>query len=851
MADLSSLLNPAPNADPDPYQHEVRTANHRGDHARPKSTRPPAVETTTPFVQPSIKSPLDTLADAATSSGPILSPTNSNRLVNIGPYNQSPQPNSRPSSSHFSPPPLSYDQPHPPAPTSPTFSAGLEQYHHPTSSEIRARRPSTATDTLVDSLPPLRRSLPDNSFTKVEQSDAPSHHGASTISSLPPFDAATSIREDQQTQNLVEDAQLTSDITQPLPEHSLTAEKQELQSIQQPGQGEVKTETNEVAPDLTTTSPQPQAHSIEAPTGAMAKGKPKPTRKRPAPKKGTATTVKPAAKKRKVEDSESVKDASSLARVNSPLSRRASKTPAPRKGKEEAETPQRSSSIAAEDAEDDDDGVFCICRKPDDHTWMIGCDGPCEDWFHGGCIDMTEKDGDLIEKYFCPNCTEAGKGETLWKRMCGLDGCDRPARVPGPNNSGSKPSKFCSREHGVEYMNNKLREEPKKDIEQSTETPAPTPAPTKGRKTNNSFQDVALNGMHDMQLTSAPKTESSQAPAPKEGEEADSDETQAQLRDGVLLPKELKALVNGVKDVSEFHRLGEEPKSDAIAAPNSHNNYSNQIPYTPLESSYLATLNTRKDALRDRKKMLDDRETLLTLVRERAKLLLEEIKKKELEEQPKKKEPIKDICGFDSRLIWPEEEFDHWRKSPEGVKALRERKLGPPTTPKPNNPQQDPPPAHPENQNPANHNGTEKQQQVNGAAPAAATATSTSEELGAGVCQKKRCERHKKWFTMQQQEIAFLRDEVRQHIRKVEAQEKETREKAMVRWLEGAPAKDIEDGEGEREGEGATLAGKDGDGGEGEAKEVGVEALDLGAELEAETVVEMEVEVEGVEVNGM
>ncbi|KAI4202835.1 MAG: hypothetical protein LQ350_002333 [Teloschistes chrysophthalmus] len=837
MADLSSLLNPAPTTDPDPHQYENRNPNHREDYARPKSIRPPPVETVTLSVQPSIKSPLDTLADAATSSGPILSPTNSNRFVNIGPYNQStPQPNSRPSSSHFSPPPLSYDHPHPPAPTPPTFSAGLQQYHHPTSSEVRARRPSTATETLVDSLPPLRHALPDDSFTKSEQTDAHSHHGDSAISSLPHFDAANSIRQDQQTQNPVEVAQLTSEITQPLPEPSLAAEE----SIQQPGQGEVKTEI--------TTSPQLPAPSIEASTEAMAKPKAKPNRKRPAPKKGTATTVKPAAKKRKVEASESVKDESSLARVSSPLSRRASKTPAPKKGKEEAETPQRSSSIAAEDAEDDDDGVFCICRKPDDHTWMIGCDGPCEDWFHGRCIDMTEKDGDLIEKYFCPNCTEAGQGQTLWKRMCRLDGCGRPARTSGPN-----PSKYCSNEHGVEYMKKKSSEkEQKKDTEKSTETQAVTPAPTKGRKTNNSFQDVSMN---DVQLTSTPKIEPSQTPASKEGEEADSDETQTQLRDGVLLPKELKALVNGVKDVAEFHRLGEEPKSDAASAPDFHNNNSNQIPYTPLEVSFLATLNTRKDALRERKKMLDDRETLLTLVRERAKLLLEEIKKKELEEQPKKKESTKDICGFDNRLIWTDEEFDDWRKSPEGTKALEERKLGPPTIPKSNNAQQDLVAPLAENQRPANNNGTEKQeqQQVNGAA-------SASEEFGAGVCQKKRCERHKKWFTLQQQEIAFSRDEARQGIRKVEAEEKEIRERAMVRWLEGAPSTVADDevvGEGQgKEGEavGVGMGMGEGDGGKVGVKEVVVE-VETGEEtkVEVEDRAETEVEGEGEEgkVNGM
>lgn len=48
--------------------------------------------------------------------------------------------------------------------------------------------------------------------------------------------------------------------------------------------------------------------------------------------------------------------------------------------------------------------VFCICRKPDNHTWMIACDGGCEDWFHGKCVNMKEDDGDLVDKYICTWC---------------------------------------------------------------------------------------------------------------------------------------------------------------------------------------------------------------------------------------------------------------------------------------------------------------------------------------------------------------------------------------------------------------------------------------------------------------
>ncbi|KAL8685556.1 MAG: hypothetical protein Q9218_007688, partial [Villophora microphyllina] len=800
MADLSSLLNPAPSTGP--VNHELGALHQKPDHATPKPSRLPPVEIGTPSVQPSVKSPLDTLADAATSSAPILSPTNPKFFGNIGAYNHSAPPStSRPSSSHFSPPPLSYDQQHAPVPTSPTFSPGLQQYHHPTSSEIRARRASAAAETAADSLPPLRRSLPNDSFQTSERTGTQSHHEDPTTSSFPALDGTSFINQDQAMKDHVEDAPVTSHIKQPSPGPSLTAEETILPTSQS-DQTEVKAETTEPAPDITATVSQPLAHPNEASTepkenidlatptenskgksspapavgaaqSAMPKPKATPNRKRPAPKKGTASAVKPAAKKRKFDTSETIKTSSPLARVASPASSRASKTPAPKKGKHESVTPQRSSSLAAEDDDEDDDGVFCICRKPDDHTWMIACDGPCEDWFHGRCVDMTEKDGDLIEKYFCPNCTEAGDGETLWKRMCRLDGCNRPARV-------SDRSKYCSDEHGAEFMRLlALEPEQRMGAKKNTGTLSTTPAPKKGRKTNNSYQDIAMG---DVLETALSIIESDQNSTPKEGEQDNTNETQAQARDGVLRPTELKALVTDVKDISEFRKLGEAPLSPPpTAAPNhdDDNNYigpedptapsppnkqsQHNIPYSPLESSLLATLTTKKDELRTRKKTLDDRETLLTLVRERAKLVLDELKKKEKINY--------DICGFDNRLVWTDEEFDIWRASPDGIATLENRKLGPPTPlPIPENLA---PHLRQQSQSDANNaNG-----QINGVAITAGA--KAEEEFVAGACQKKRCERHKHWVKLQQTEIAFAKDEARQAIRKVESEEKEVRERAM------------------------------------------------------------------------
>lgn len=130
-------------------------------------------------------------------------------------------------------------------------------------------------------------------------------------------------------------------------------------------------------------------------------------------KKGPAK--KPATKKRKIndDDNESVDGG----RSNTPSSVRASKTPGVKKqnsvsrANSPAVEPKKKGlkrgskkAVAEEDSEEEDeDRPYCICRKPDNHTWMIGCDGECEDWFHGKCVNIDPRDAELIEKYICKN----------------------------------------------------------------------------------------------------------------------------------------------------------------------------------------------------------------------------------------------------------------------------------------------------------------------------------------------------------------------------------------------------------------------------------------------------------------
>uniref|UniRef100_A0A8D0A9S1 CXXC-type zinc finger protein 1 n=1 Tax=Sander lucioperca TaxID=283035 RepID=A0A8D0A9S1_SANLU len=49
--------------------------------------------------------------------------------------------------------------------------------------------------------------------------------------------------------------------------------------------------------------------------------------------------------------------------------------------------------------------LYCICRKPDINCFMIGCDN-CSEWFHGHCINITEKMAKAIREWYCMRCRD-------------------------------------------------------------------------------------------------------------------------------------------------------------------------------------------------------------------------------------------------------------------------------------------------------------------------------------------------------------------------------------------------------------------------------------------------------------
>jgi len=386
------------------------------------------------------------------------------------------------------------------------------------------------------------------------------------------------------------------------------------------------------------------ADSVTSPT----EPKPAPSKKRPAPpsapvlkKKGTATAKKPASKKRKIDPEGDVST-----RSITPTSR-PPKTTAGKSGKKgsQAGTPVAGSSPAPDHASQvhpsddeaessEDDALYCICRKPDNHRWMIGCDGGCEDWFHGSCVDMNQADEDLVDKFICPNCEEQGRGQTTWKPMCRRVDCRKPARL-----AKGDQSKYCSDECGVLFMQEQLQR-------------------TAGAQVANASKRRAKK-------------------KGKNGEEAASEDEEPTPLGGVLRAKDLKALVDQSKDIGAFKTLGSGVLSPPqTASPtkasfdgtlsNGTRRPSDDLALTPGETERLNALHKEKSQLNDRLEVLKDREKFVSMVKEQATRVADREKIK-----------AKEFCGYDSRLSWSDAEFLRWRGSKQGRTAFQFSTLSP------------------------------------------------------------------------------------------------------------------------------------------------------------------------------
>ena len=343
-------------------------------------------------------------------------------------------------------------------------------------------------------------------------------------------------------------------------------------------------------------------------------------KKRPAPsgvkKKGTATATKkpsaPASKKRKIETKRSI--------TGTP----ANSSPAPSTrsySAEPNETPYAGSDEDEDEGGDDGD-VYCVCRKPDNGTFMIGCDGSCDDWFHGKCVGIAESDKNLIDKYICPSCTTTGShGKTTFKRMCRRSGCRQPARVGRSKTGKESGSKYCSDECGVVFFREMV-------------------AGARGRE-----------GMKN-------KANRRRGSVVTSDDNVDVDSSTA--RGGLLSAGETKALIESAKTAEDFKKLGEgvlSPPATPTSGPGAVSGGS--AAFTDAETSSLQNIETRKEDARRRHQLLKDRMKFVTFVKQAATRTTAE---KELKP--------KEYCGFDSRLEWTEDQFAAWRHSEVGKRAF-------------------------------------------------------------------------------------------------------------------------------------------------------------------------------------
>lgn len=550
-------------------------------------------------------------------------------------------------------------EPSPPADQPSTHSPTLQHYHHGSQSpEEQKRRQS-----LLTSPAPVLAPLQGLSSTPLDQADdarrksssaTPIGHDVSQVVR----DAADSARDSTQdsTQDrepaFVRDGPHASQIREAEPEAAVKDEPSGTPRETDPAHlverrasaasdaidaDTLKAIEAAKASDLGLRAKRTASVADSVPSPTDSKAAPAPSKKRPAPssssmikKKGTAKTTKPSNKKRKI-------DEDGKARSVTPTSR-AAPSKSGKKGSQ-AGTPALQSSPAPEDGaygHDDDDGessedhnLYCICKKPDNHKWMIGCDGGCDDWFHGDCVNMKQADENLVDKFICPLCEESGKGHTTWKPMCRRDGCRKPARLIK-----DRESKYCSDECGVLFMQEQLQR-------------------TAGARGANGTKDKSKK----------------KKKVARPGDDGGDEEEEPTPLGGVLRAKDLKALVDASPNIQAFRNLGSgvlsPPHTASPTRPNFPSN-PDDVALTVAETERLNALHNEKSQLNDRLEVLKDREKFVSMAKEQATRVADREKMK-----------LKEFCGYDSRLSWSDAEFLLWRNSKHGRAAFEFSTLSP------------------------------------------------------------------------------------------------------------------------------------------------------------------------------
>ena len=642
---LSSLLNPSPDAD--------GTDQSTNDAPRkdslppisyvqsPEQTHAPSL----PAARQGYSNPPATEQDAIQGLATLVG---SPSAPNASEWYGGQQSYDRRSSSHDNRPGSSGMQlPMPSSDGRKMSSPTLEHYHVPSRSPEQGRVPSNQGMTL----PPLQKVISEDQTAPSSAHERPdslhhnsregehipspsrdAHNEASSSQShskaqLPPQLQEQSIATSEEMQSspaiVKQEAAATPPITSPT--DARRSSMQEIDGQTNKAVATLKSEHSALTQSPLRESSVPVQSTETAPEVTNPKKRAAPTKK-----KGTATVTNkkaPPAKKRKVEPKRSATPSSVASKT--PASKLlsgkgtpANSSPAPSTRSQSAEPNDEPEDDEEEmdEGDIDDDELYCLCRKRDTGTFMIGCDGTCDDWFHGKCVGIEERDKNLIDKYICPTCEKKGIGKTTWKRICRRPGCRMPAKI-GKSKSGKDGSKYCSEECGVRYFREMVSK-------------------SRGR------DDGAKNR--------ASRRKSSII-----SHERPSMDDDLGARGGALAAGELKALVTSSKTAEDFKKLGEGVLSPP-ATPDSKKAPAPQDDIlTDADAAAIAKIGREKDTAREKHKLLKDRMKFVTMVKQAASRTATE---RELKP--------KEYCGYDSRLEWTDVQFDRWRHSKGGKQAF-------------------------------------------------------------------------------------------------------------------------------------------------------------------------------------
>lgn len=408
-------------------------------------------------------------------------------------------------------------------------------------------------------------------------------------------------------------------------------------------------------------------------------------------------------------------------------------------------SPSPTPSAATPASSNDDGEIFCICRRGDNHTWMIACDGPCEEWFHGKCVGIRERDGELIDKYICPRCEKDGF-ITTWKRMCRRKGCRKPARVKD-----NPPSKYCSVDCGRLFFVELIRRGDE-EVETTKDGQFILNRPMEKKLRKKVKRERTIHN-HSSSGTPVIGGSRPQTPAYSEDEKSEyetdssADEEDLPNRGGPLRAGEVKAVLQQCRTVDAWRALGKKPATpprdfDEAKAVN--------LEFDDYEQERLVTIKKEHAELDEKLSLLQAREKMLELINARSKTIVDDVKKS----NPKQK----DICGYDLRTALSEAEFVQWYRG-KGKQILESGKIGPP----------------------------EETSLVNGVEHSDDEKASTKK---GGICIKNKCNKHnpngKKWHGSDMREVKFEMELVKKKIDNLERQKHEIRSRAQVRRLEAS-----------------------------------------------------------------